>query len=37
VNAYGTGYANTFGSATMINTPIFAKVSGGMAIYVKRE
>lgn len=37
VNAYGTGTTNAFGSGTTINTPLFQKVSGGMAIYVTRE
>jgi hypothetical protein len=37
VNAYGTGTTNVYGSGTTINTPLFQKVSSGMAIYVSRE
>lgn len=37
VNAYGAGTTNVYGSGTTINTPLFQKVSSGMAIYVTRE
>jgi hypothetical protein len=37
VSAYGTGTTNVYGSSTTINTPLFQKVSSGMAIYVSRE
>jgi len=37
VNAYGTGTTNVYGSGTTITTPLFQKVSSGMAIHVFRE
>ncbi len=37
VNAYGTGTTNVYGSGTTFNTPMFQKVSGGMAIFVPQE
>ena len=37
VNAYGTGTTNVYGSGTTIATPMFQKVSSGMAIHVFRE
>lgn len=36
-SVYGTGTTNVYGSGTTINTPIFAKVTSGMAIFVIRE
>lgn len=36
-SVYGTGTTNIYGSGTTINTPLFAKVTSGMAIYVIRE
>lgn len=36
-SVYGTGTTTVYGSGTTINTPLFAKVTGGMAIYVIRE
>ena len=35
--AYGTGTTNVYGTGTTIMTPIMAKVSSGMAIYVTKE
>jgi hypothetical protein len=36
-SVYGTGQTNMFANSTTINTPLFAKVSNGMAIYVIKE
>jgi hypothetical protein len=36
-SAYGTGTANSFGNSTTINTPLFQKVTSGMAIFVTKE
>lgn len=37
VYAYGTGTTNIYGFSTAVNTPIFAKITNGMAIYVFLE